>query len=246
MIGLIFTFTLGQLLRQRRALLLALLAALPVAISFLYRFTSNETDDRLPEFVASIMNNFIVSIGLPLKALILGTAALGQEIEDGTAFYLLSKPIPRWQIVVAKLLAAWVATSLFVVLSVLGTGAPLLGQSGEDMLVPAFVVAGVVGSLAYSALFTALSIRFGHALVIGLTYVFVWEGLVSGYIEGVRFLSLRAYTLGIADAITDAPADVFEARLDGVPAVTLAAIVITAMVAYSIRLLDRYELSERV
>ena len=39
-------------------------------------------------------------------ALILGTAALGSEIEDGTAVYLLTKPIPRWLVALAKIVVA--------------------------------------------------------------------------------------------------------------------------------------------
>jgi len=135
---------------------------------------------------------------------------------------------------------------VFVGLSVLGTGAPLLGAAGEDGLVLAFLVATVVGSLAYATLFIALSIRFNHALVIGLIYVFVWEGLVSNFIEGVRFFSLRAYTLGIADALTDAPADVLDAPLGATNAAILAAIVIAAMAWYAVRRLNRYEFAERV
>ncbi|MFN8585852.1 MAG: ABC transporter permease subunit [Dehalococcoidia bacterium] len=248
MIGLIFTLTLGQLLRQRRVLLLGLLAAIPVAITLLFRFTSSRADTGLPEFVASMLDALVVSIGLPLTALVLGTAALGQEIEDGTAFYLLSKPIARWQIVVAKLMAAWVATSIFVTVSTLGSAAPLIGERGEDMLVPAFVIAGIVGSLGYTTLFLALSIRFNHALVIGLSYVFLWEGLASSLfkIDGVRFLSLRAYTLGIAGAVSEAPSTVFSARLDGPSASVLATILIVGAFIYAVRRLERYELSERV
>lgn len=246
MIGIIFWLTLGQLLRQRRTLLLLLIAAIPVGVTLLYRFTSTDADTQLAEFVAGTMDNFIVSLGLPLTALVIGTGALGQEIEDGTAFYLLSKPIARWKIIIAKVLAAWLVTSALVVVSVLGAGAPLLGDPNHDMLVPAFAVASIVGSLAYTALFVSLSIRFNHALVIGLAYVFVWEALLSGFIEGVRFLSLRAYTLGIADALTDAPPEVFEARLDAPLAAVLAAIVIAITIGYAMRRLRRYELSERV
>jgi len=246
MIWLVFRLTLAQLVRQRRALMLALLTAIPIAITLLFRFASNEADTRLPEFVAGAMNNFVVAIVLPLTALILGTAALGQEFEDGTAFYLFSKPVPRWQLLAGKLLAAWLATAAFIVVAVVGTGSPLLGEPGEDGLVLAFLVAGVAGALAYAARFIALSIRVNHSLVIGLIYVFVWEGLVSNYIEGVRFLSLRAYTLGIADALTRAPEDVFEARLGASAATVLAAIVIAAVTAYAIRRLDRYEFGERV
>ena len=39
---------------------------------------------------------------MPLVALIFGTAAIGSEIEDGTAVYLIVKPIPRWRIVAGQ------------------------------------------------------------------------------------------------------------------------------------------------
>lgn len=245
MIGVIFWLTLGQLLRQRRALLLLLLAAIPVGVTLLYRFTSGDDESELPEFVANAMDHFIVSLGLPLTALIIGTGALGQEIEDGTVLYLLSKPIARRKVIVAKVIAAWLVTAAFVAISVAGTGAPLFGNADHDMLVPAFIAATAVGSLAYTALFVSLSIRFGHALVIGLAYVFVWEAGASQFIEGVRFLSLRAYTQGIADALTNAPPDVFEARLDTSPAVILTGIVVVVAVWYAMRCLRRFEFSER-
>ncbi len=245
MIGVIFRLTLGQLLRQRRALLLLLLAGIPIGITLLYRFASSDGESELPEFVANTMDNFIVSLGLPLTALIIGTGALGQEIEDGTVLYLLSKPIARWKVIVAKVLAAWLLTSALMAVAVMGTGAPLFAHAGHDMLVPAFLVATVVGSLAYTALFVSLSIRFGHALVIGLAYVFVWEAGASGFIEGVRFLSLRAYTQGIADALTNAPPDVFEARLGAAPAAILTGIVVVVAVWYAMRCLRRFEFSER-
>ena len=42
---------------------------------------------------------------MPLVALIVGTAAIGSEIEDGTAVYLMVKPIPRWKIAAGQ--GAW-------------------------------------------------------------------------------------------------------------------------------------------
>ena len=40
---------------------------------------------------------------MPLLALVFGTAALGSELEDGTAVYLMVKPMPRWRILLAKM-----------------------------------------------------------------------------------------------------------------------------------------------
>ena len=68
----------------------------------------------------------LVRTVLPLVALVLGTAALGSELEDGTAVYLMIKPVPRWRIVGAKMLVAAGLTVALVVPSTL-----LAGRAGR-------------------------------------------------------------------------------------------------------------------
>ena len=48
-----------------------------------------------------ILDPLMVRTILPLVALVFGTAALGSELEDGTAVFLIIKPIPRWRIIEA-------------------------------------------------------------------------------------------------------------------------------------------------
>ncbi len=52
------------------------------------------------------MDRLVIRTLLPLVALVFGTAALGSELDDGTAVYLLAKPIARWRIVAAKVIVA--------------------------------------------------------------------------------------------------------------------------------------------
>ncbi|MEX1022182.1 MAG: ABC transporter permease subunit [Dehalococcoidia bacterium] len=243
MTRVIFMLTLGQLVRQRRTLLLLLIAALPVGLALLFRLTVGEDGD---EFATALLGHFVVALVLPLTALVIGTAALGQELEDGTFVYLIAKPLPRWKVVLAKIGAAWVVTGAVVGASVIASGLILLAGSDYGGLVVGFTVAVVVGALVYAALFVSLSIRFGRALIIGLVYVFVWEGLISQFIAGVRFLSARAYTMAVADAIADLPSTVFSGVLAPVPAAVLLTLVTLAAVAYAIRRLERYQMSERV
>ena len=49
-----------------------------------------------------MLDTLVVRTVMPLVALIVGTAALGSEIEDGTAVYLMVKPIARWRIVAGQ------------------------------------------------------------------------------------------------------------------------------------------------
>ncbi len=243
MIGILLVLTLNQLTRQRRTLLLVLLAGLPVLLAVLFRIYG-DTATESQDFARVILGVLIVNLVLPLTALVVGTAAIGQELDDGTVVYLLAKPVPRWKVVVAKMAAAWMVTGAVALTSVLASGLIILvGHDGAGLL-PAFALSAMAGALAYSAVFVSLSIRFGRALIIGLAYVFVWEALISQFIPGVRFLSIRAYTFGIADPLTRV--ELPSSGLGTVPAVALMVSLTLLATWYAIRRLGAYELSERV
>jgi ABC-2 type transport system permease protein len=241
----ILQLTAGQLVRQRRTLVLVVLAVLPPLIALLFRVTGGSHEDS-PDFAAGILGHFVVGLVLPLTALVVGTAALGQELEDGTVVYLITKPLARWRVVLAKLVAAWLVTTVVVGTSVAASGALMFAGTDEDArLVPAFVVAVALGAMAYTAIFVSLSIRFARALIIGLAYVFVWEALISQFISGVRFLSVRAYTVSIAKSIADSSSEALDTSLDATPALILLAVITLLATWYAIRRLNRYEMSER-
>ena len=61
----------------------------------------------------------------------------------------------------------------------------------------------LIGAAAYTAVFAWLGLASRHAIVVGLVYVFVWEASLAAYLDGVRFLSLRRYTLGVTRALDD-------------------------------------------
>ena len=63
------------------------------------------------------------------------------------------------------------------------------------------------------------------ALIAGLIYVFIWEGLVNGLFAGTRLLSVRHYTLGVADWFVDLPPSGFDAALDPATALILMLVV---------------------
>jgi len=191
----IIEVTLRGLLGRRRTILLVLLAGLPVLIALLIRASGGRPDaDR-------VLDTLVVRLIMPLTALILGTSSIGAEIEDGTAVYLMVKPIARWRIALAKMLVAAGLTAALVVPSVVLT-ALLLGRGPDAMTsVVGFAVACLVGGSAYAAAFMALSVYTSRAFLLGLAYVLIWEGVLAGLLEGTRFLSVRQATLGLADAL---------------------------------------------
>ena len=139
-----------------------------------------------------IFDQLIVRTVLPLIALVFGTAALGTELEDGTIVFLLTKPIRRFRIVLAKGVVAAGLTAALIVPATVLTG--LVATSQQASLVSstvAYAIAAAVGGTAYALGFLALSSFTSRALAIGLGYVLLWEGVLSGLFEGTQRL-LRA------------------------------------------------------
>ena len=195
--------TLRGLLGRRRMILLVLLAGLPVLIALLVRLSGGRPDaDR-------VLDTLVVRTVMPLVALILGTAALGSEIEDGTAVYLMIKPIPRWQIALSKMLVAAGLTAALVVPSIVLTGL-LLGRPASDATttIVGFAVACLVGGTAYAVAFVTLSVFTSRALLLGSRLHAHLGGRAVRAARGDQFLSIRQATLGIAAALgVDVPGD---------------------------------------
>ena len=243
MTGIILRLTLGQMLGRGRTILIGILALLPVLIALVYRLGSQDTDQQ--EWAATVLlDGLVVSTFLPLEALVYGTAVLGAEIEDGTAVYLLSKPIARSRIIVGKLLAAWMLTTATVLSSGLVAGAIALYGEPKAGILLGFGVGIALGGLVYTALFVLLSVVTSRALIAGLIYVFIWEGLVNGFFAGTRLLSVRHYTLGVADAFVDLPEHDFDAALDPATALVLMLVFGAAATWYAVRRLRSFEIGE--
>ncbi len=242
--AVIARLTLRQLLGRRRLLLLLLLGGLMVLVALIYFLNRAASGGEAgsERFAGRLLQNFGLAVLMPLVALLLGTAALGAEIEDGTAVYLLAKPISRASVVLTKLVVAAGGAVLLTGVPVLLAG--LLAAHGPaDGLVLGFVVAAAVGSVIYVAMFLAFSLLTSRALIFGLLYVLVWEGLLAGLFAGTRVLSVRQITLAVADALSDAPTTVLDAQLDLTTALVVGAILLAGATALAMRRLQRFEIA---
>src|SRR5688572_20534564 len=241
----IIQLTARQVLGRRRSILMLAGTALPILIAFLYA-VNNGADDISPErfTTTGLMSHLVTNSILPIVALVFGTAVLGAEIEEGTAVYLLSKPISRVQVILSKLLVAWLSTAVIVVPSAALAALVALEFSDPDGISAAFAIALTVGALAYSALFVLLSVLTSRALIVGLLYVFIWEGVVTNLFSGTRLLSIREFTLSLADALTSVRESVFEANLGPTQGVIMMAVVIVGATALATRRLQRFEIGE--
>jgi len=228
--------TIRALLGRRRTIILLLLAGLPVLIALLARLGSGRLDDALE----AILELGVRSV-LPLTALVFGTSALGSEIEDGTAVYVIAKPIPRWQIAAAKIFVAGLLAAALNAASALLTGL-LIGGGDPASLATTVAFAGgrSVPAFACAAPFVALSLVTGRALSVGLLYTLVWEGILAGILEGTRLFSIREATVAIVGALAPDTARI-EVGLDLSTALVLIALVIAGGFALSTSRLRSFE-----
>jgi ABC-2 type transport system permease protein len=238
--GVIARITLRQLLSRRRTLLLLLLGGVLVLAAGIFRIAGEEA--RALPFTSGLLGNLGIGTLMPLVALIFGTGAIGAEIEDGTAIFLLAKPISRTTVVLTKLAVAALCSAALTCGPMLLAGVLAAGGLGDGLVI-GMVAGAAIGSLLYCAVFVAVSLVTGRALVFGLAYVLIWEGLLAGLFAGTRTFSIRQVTLAFADAVGGIPADILDAPVS----VTTAAIVGIALLGVAtviaIRRLSAFEIS---
>jgi len=238
--GVIARITVRQLISRRRTILLLLLGLVLIAVALVFRLAGDEA--RAMRFTAGLLSTLGVGTLMPLVALILGTGAIGAEIDDGTAVFLLAKPLNRATVVLTKLAVASACSIALTCGPMLVGGVIGVGGFG-DGLVLGFVGAAAIGSVLYAAVFVALSLITGRALVLGLAYVLIWEGLLAGLFAGTRTFSIRQQTLAFADAFAGVPKTIFEAKLDLVTAGIVGGLILVGATLLAIRRLRSFEIA---
>jgi ABC-2 type transport system permease protein len=225
--------TLRALLGRRRTILMVLLAGIPILVGLLVRANADGVSE-----VGATLDGLVVRIILPLVALVFGTAALGSELEDGTAVHLLTKPIGRTTIVLAKVAVAGTLTAALVVPSTVIT-AILLTQPSDDVVgnASSLAVGVLAGSYVYVSIFAALSVITSRGLILGLGYALIWEGLLAGLLPGTQVFSVREYVRGIVHAVSPGVIN----SIVGSAAILYAAIALVAALAIASYRLATYE-----
>jgi ABC-2 type transport system permease protein len=189
--GSVYLLTLGQLFGRWRLLIMTVLASLPVLVAMLVVRSSSAPS--VAEFETIVVSGMLAGSIAPLVVLAIATAAFANEIEDRTLANLTMAPIPRWQIVVPKLLAAITIAAPFMVISAFVTSH--VAFLADARATAAVTVSTLVGVALYASAFVWLGLVTTQAIGFGLLYIVLWEGFFSGFVSGVRMLSIRHYTI---------------------------------------------------
>lgn len=232
----IYRLTLRQLSGRWRLGIMTVLAAMPLIITMVMHWNNEAMSvAEFEEFIVSVMLSGSIA---PLVVLAIAAAAFGNEVEDRTLANLTIAPIPRWKIALPKLLATITIAAPFLVLSALLISH--VAFLGEWTATIAMTVATLVGVAMYASLFVWLGLVSTQAIGVGLLYIVVWEGFFSGFVSGVRLLSIRHYAMALMHGIDERRfADLDHASLT--VAIVISALVIGGFLFLSIRRLRRMD-----
>jgi ABC-2 type transport system permease protein len=195
----VYRLTLRQLSGRWRLLVMTVLAAMPVLIALL--MVSSDNAPSVGDFETAILSAMLAGSIAPLVVLAIAAAAFGNEVEDRTLANLTLSPIPRWRLVLPKLLATITIAAPFILASALLTShVAFLGDLRATIAVTVSVLVGVA---LYASAFVWLGLVSAQAIGLGLLYIVLWEGFVSGYVAGVRLLSIRHYAIALMHGLDE-------------------------------------------
>ena len=209
----ILTLTVRQFLGGKAVRVVVALSIIPCIFAAIYLLNTDVATPR--EALVDLFSTVLVAPTLlPIIALILATAALGNEVEDRTLPYLVLKPISRFRIVVEKYAAVLIVTVPAVLLG-LGLTALIVAQADvsarsvdAERLMPvvwAMLGAATAGIALTAAIFLAVSLFVPRALLAGIVYTFIWESLLGRFLPGLRVISIRHYVQSIFVELLDDP-----------------------------------------
>ncbi|HEX6049510.1 MAG TPA: ABC transporter permease [Gemmatimonadaceae bacterium] len=234
--GSVYRLTLHQLSGKWRLTIMTVLASMPVIIAVLMLRSDNAPSVR--EFETAILSAMLAGSIAPLVVLAIAAAAMGNEVEDRTLANLTLAPIPRWQIAVPKLLAVITIAAPFMAVSAFLTS--WVAYIGDVQATIAVTTSAVVGVALYAAAFVWLGLVSSQAIGLGLLYIVLWEGFFSGFVSGVRLLSIRHYAIALMHGLDDRRF-AFGSHLSLAVAVLMAVLVFGGFLFFSIRRLRRMD-----
>ncbi len=192
----IYRLVLRHQITRGRLLLFALIGTISVLLGWVIGRADGSVQDA-----ADIVSLFGFGLVVPVVSLVLGSAALGNWVEDETLVYVWLRPVKRWLIAVAATLAAATVTIPVIVISM--TVLAALASGGDGGVITGTIVGTALGGLAYTALFVAVGLIVKRALLWGLVYVFIWEFFVARSGDGAARLSINSYAASILSAWAD-------------------------------------------
>lgn len=234
--GTVYRLTLRQLSGRWRLLIMTVLATMPVIIAFLMLRSDNAPS--VQDFESVILGAMLAGSIAPLVVLAIAAPAFANEIEDKTLANLVLAPLSRGRIALPKLLATITVAAPFMAASAFATS--YVAFLGDMTATLAATIATIAGVAMYAAAFVCLGLLTTQAIGVGLLYIVLWEGLFSGFVSGVRLLSIRHYSIALMHGL-DERRFAFTSHMNFTVTIVISSLVFAGFLLLSIRRLRRMD-----
>jgi ABC-type transport system involved in multi-copper enzyme maturation permease subunit len=153
-----------------------------------HKITSPELAfDAFGTFLVFIFSSFLI----PICVLGFATTALGAEREEQTLVFLLTRPIQRWVVLLAKIFAS-IPLSFGLVLGTFAIYCQLAGPVGNQAF-QIYWPAMIGMTAAYLALFHLFAVAFRHPTMLALVYALFMELFVANLPGTIKRLAINYY-----------------------------------------------------
>jgi ABC-2 type transport system permease protein len=133
---------------------------------------------------------------VPITTLILASSALGEERRDQTLTFLVLRPISRFQIALAKGIAAAAVSLGFATLGALALSLTWVVVGGSFDIFPSVLLGAAIACVMYSTVFLLLGNIAHRATLIGLIYILFFETVIIDELPRLAPASLWRISLG--------------------------------------------------
>jgi ABC-type transport system involved in multi-copper enzyme maturation permease subunit len=180
--------TFARLRRGKQLWISVVIGALPIVLAAL-----------LPEGRDVIGLTYLAeTLVLAVVPAMLVSASIGEELEDRTAAYLWSRPLPRWTILAGKLLAL----APFAAAVVAGSWIAAVRIGTHELPATQTVVGVAAGALAISAIAAGIAtLAPNHGLSLTIVYMFADAtiGAIPASIRSVSVTHAASSVAGVGD-----------------------------------------------
>jgi hypothetical protein len=170
--------TLVRLLRGKLLWVSVAIAFLPIALA---KAVASQPDTALKTTFG--IELFVLAILPPLFA----APAIGEELEDRTATYLWSRPLPRWSILAGKLLAL----APFVTAIIVGSWIASIVVALQKVPPPITIVALAAGTLAVSIVSAGIAtLAPKRGMAFAIIYVLIIDLSLGAIPASIQWISV--------------------------------------------------------
>lgn len=207
-LGYLYTSSLREFLRFRRIFVWLIVGVALFGMAYVFKRVN---PGKPLEEMYAMLSAILVFRLLPLASAIFSTAVISQEVEQKTIVYLLTRPVPRAQLIAMRGLASITVVALVAFFAAVVVSLSVYGADAfSNPLLWRDLKAIIIGAAAYGSLFVFISLLINRAMIVCLLFAFAWETSVPNMPGSMYYLSITSYLTAIAERPSSQTGDIMQ------------------------------------